>query len=319
MDTKEKEKSVEVERLLQKVDLIASNCTTLTWDLRFHNIRGDEVLRLKDNLAKDGDKEEKLRLLKKSIVDSVRMCDDAYSVVGVVGPYTPKANRTQIKEVINPYLLPNKEEDEEDTFIPAPPTVSGLGQQKQHQPVSSVMATNYSDKETWEMMCGLFPAGQDGLGNPEAMQKDPRTHFFLQMQEYKIKSDVERERLSGIVDSNNKEMAQMKAKLDLLEKENNKLRNDNERQKKYIERMRPKVEEADRLSTKNGQIAQIASGVLSGLALNVLAGTKYGSLLGIGQESEAQQQQQPAQQEAPSQSIQEDNEDYNVEPSFSED
>lgn len=304
---KQEERKAAIERLIKKTELIAKNCKNLTYDLMFCDTHGDELTRMTD-CNKELSKEEKMEILKDGIESSLDMYPKTYSVVGFVGPYTPKTSRTDIKEIIG-YDLVEKSEDEENIVMPVPPTVK----QSQRQQ-TSVNDTDYTgmSSEFYQILGGILDVpGLAGFSNI----KDQQTVLAMKMQEFRMKNDMQVEKLNGIISDDNKTIAELKAKLEILERKCEKLEKDCDRQKKYIETMRPKVEEANKLKTKQGQIGALAGTVLSQMAINMLGNSKYGSLLGFGQDAGVEQEQdQQIPQQQPQQVDMESEQNYDVEP-----
>ena len=286
----DKQRQDALDRLLFKVRQIASNSgKTFTYDIRLNNIRGDEIIRLNDcasSRTDEDDVEDKRDKLVKALEENIKQFDDCYSVTGAVGPRQPKSKRVQIREIIG-YDLIDSEDDDTPNYPPAP-ILPGEMQKRQPQQ-SSVMDTNYSQNvgEYFDMI-GMILGGQNvqGLGSID----NKRTALAMQVQEYKMKNDMQLERLNGTVAERDKSIAELKAKLELLEKEHEKMKSENEKFKKYVENTRPKLKEYEKIKTKTGRMADVAGAVLGAIASNMVANSKYGALLGFGGEEPADEQ-----------------------------
>lgn len=299
---KKSDKELSVDRLIQKVEMVAKNCNSFTYDIRLCDIQGNELHRIKD-ANKGIEKQDKIDLLKDSIKEAMDIYPNCYSVVGVVGPTTNKSSRTTVREVVNPDLIRPKSDDDDDDTMPMPPAVpSGQVISNKQQP--NVMNTDYSEmtNDFFNYIGGLFGASLNGA---DGAKTDPKTSFALAVQQFKIKTDMQIEQLNGIVDTNKVTIAELNAKIELYKKQIDKLENDlrkqkdkADRQQKHIDSLRPKLEEAERLSTKTGQIAQIGSGLLTGVAMNLLANSQFAGMMGLtpGVPPQAQQQQQSPQE-----------------------
>lgn len=307
MDNEQKDKQLDkqrqeaLDRLMFKVRQIASNSgQSFTYDIRLNNIRGEEIIRLND-CDNTSDVDEKREKLYESLENNVKQFNDCYSVTGTLGPRQPKNKRTQIREIIGYDLI--DQEDDEQNYPPAPVALPNEPLTKRPQQ-SNVMDTNYSQNvgEYFDMI-GMILGGENvsGLGSID----NKRTALAMQVQEYKMKNDMQIERLNGMVGDRDKSIAEMKAKLELLEKEHEKIKADNERYKKYIENARPKLKEYEKLKTKTGRMADMAGAVLGAIASNMVANSKYGALLGFGGEEPADEQAtaQPSTEETETENI----------------
>lgn len=328
------EKELSVDKLIRKVESIVNNCgNSFTYDLRLCDMQGIELHRIKD-ANKNIDKQEKMDLLKDSIKESLDIYPNCYSVTGMVGPLTNKNSRSPVREVVNPELAKAKDDEDGDGVV-IPPAIVGQAPQKQ-QPQQNVLNTDYSEmtNDFFKYVGGLFGAPLSGAD----ASPDPKTTFALAVQQFKIKTDMQIEQLNGVVENNKTTMAEQKAKIELYKAQIEKLENENkakiekleneikklkdnvDRKQKHIDSLRPKLEEAERLSTKNGQIAQIGAGVLSGVAMNLLANSQFAPLLGFAPGGAQMQQQapepQPQQTQAPqyhAEPVDEDTEETKVE------
>lgn len=302
MESKKEERRAAIDRLIKKTELIAKNCKSLTYDLMFCDTHGDELTRMTD-CNRDMSKDDKIELLKESIESSLEMYPKTYSVVGFVGPISPKTARIDIKEVIGYDLV----ETEDDSIImPVPPTVK---QQSQRQQTMYEEPSNQDD--FFAMLNSTFNGDPNGLGSLD-VKTDPKTQFAMNLQSFRLNTTHKIEQLNGVIDNDKTIIAELKAKLQVLEQKCEKLEKDCDRQKKYIETMRPKVEEANKLKTKQGQLGALAGTVLSQVAITMLGSSKYGALLGFGQEGEPEQDQQIPQQQ-PQQVEMESEQNYDVE------
>lgn len=288
----DKQRQDALDRLLFKVRQIASNSgKTFTYDIRLNNIRGDEIIRLNDcasSRTDEDDVEGKRDKLVKDLEDNIKQFDDCYSVTGSIGPRQPKSKRVQVREIIG-YDLIESEDDDTPNYPPAP-ILPGEMQKRQPQQ-SSVMDTNYSQNvgEYFDMI-GMILGGQNvqGLGSID----NKRTALAMQVQEYKMKNDMQLERLNGTLSDRDKEIAELKAKLTILEKDHEKMKSENERFKKTIENSRPKLEEYKRLKTKTGKIAAVAGTMVGTIVTTMAARSKYAPLLGLLEEDEQQEEQE---------------------------
>lgn len=288
LEKRQKQRNDAIERLLFKVNQIASNSgKTFTYDIRLNTITGEEIIRLND-CDTESSTEDKRDKLRSDLDNNIKQFADCYSVTGTLGPRQPVKNRVQIREIIGYDLIGNgNEEDEETSYPPAP--IPFRNEEKKQPRKSVVMDTNYS-QATGEFfdMIGLILGGQtvSGLGDVD----NKRTALAMQIQEYKMKNDMQLERLNGTVAERDKSIAELKAKLELLEKEHEKMKSENERFKKYVENTRPKLKEYEKIKTKTGRMADMAGAVLGAIASNMVANSKYGALLGFGGEEPTNEQ-----------------------------
>lgn len=296
LERKQKQRKDAIDRLLFKVNQIASNSgQTFTYDIRLNTINGDEIIRLND-CNTDADADEKREKLKNDLKVNIEQFADCYSVTGTLGPRQPVKNRAQIREIIGYDLIGAGGDDGEDVnYPPAPIPYQGEQQAPKRQPHKSVvMDTNYS-QATGEFfdMIGLILGGQtvSGLGDVD----NKRTALAMQIQEYKMKNDMQLERLNGTLSERDREIAELKAKLTILEKDHEKMKSENERFKKSIENARPKLEEYKRLKSKTGRIAEVAGAMVGTIVTTMAARSKYGALLGLLEEEPQEGQEQEEQ------------------------
>ena len=294
LEKRQKQRNDAIERLLFKVNQIASNSgKTFTYDIRLNTITGEEIIRLND-CDTESSTEDKRDKLRSDLDNNIKQFADCYSVTGTLGPRQPVKNRVQIREIIGYDLIGNgNEEDEETSYPPAP--IPFRNEEKKQPRKSVVMDTNYS-QATGEFfdMIGLILGGQtvSGLGDVD----NKRTALAMQIQEYKMKNDMQLERLNGTLSDRDKEIAELKAKLTILEKDHEKMKSENERFKKTIENSRPKLEEYKRLKTKTGKIAAVAGTMVGTIVTTMAARSKYVPLLGLLEEDEQQEEQQEEQE-----------------------
>lgn len=290
LEKRQKQRNDAIERLLFKVNQIASNSgKTFTYDIRLNTITGEEIIRLND-CDTESSTEDKRDKLRSDLDNNIKQFADCYSVTGTLGPRQPVKNRVQIREIIGYDLIGNgNEEDEETSYPPAP--IPFRNEEKKQQRKNVVMDTNYSQAtgEFFDLL-GMILGGQDvsGLGSVE----NKRTALAMQIQEYKMKSDLQIERLNGNVSERDKKIAELEAKLSLLEKDHERMKTENERFKKTIENSRPKLEEYKRLKTKTGKIAEVAGTMVGTIVTTMAARSKYAPLLGLLEEDEQQEEQE---------------------------
>lgn len=289
LEKRQKQRNDAIERLLFKVNQIASNSgKTFTYDIRLNTITGEEIIRLND-CDTESSTEEKRDKLRSDLDNNIKQFADCYSVTGTLGPRQPVKNRVQIREIIGYDLIGNgNEEDEETSYPPAP--IPFRNEEKKQPRKNVVMDTNYSQAtgEFFDLL-GMILGGQDvsGLGSVE----NKRTALAMQIQEYKMKSDLQIERLNGNVSERDRKIAELEAKLALLEKDHERMKSENERFKKTIENSRPKLEEYKRLKSKTGRIAEVAGTMVGTIVTTMAARSKYAPLLGLLEEDEPQEEQ----------------------------
>ncbi len=289
LEKRQKQRNDAIERLLFKVNQIASNSgKTFTYDIRLNTITGEEIIRLND-CDTESSTEEKRDKLRSDLDNNIKQFADCYSVTGTLGPRQPVKNRVQIREIIGYDLIGNgNEEDEETSYPPAP--IPFRNEEKKQPRKNVVMDTNYSQAtgEFFDLL-GMILGGQDvsGLGSVE----NKRTALAMQIQEYKMKSDLQIERLNGNVSERDRKIAELEAKLAILEKDHDRMKAENERFKKTIENSRPKLEEYKRLKSKTGRIAEVAGTMVGTIVTTMAARSKYAPLLGLLEEDEPQEDQ----------------------------
>lgn len=289
LEKRQKQRNDAIERLLFKVNQIASNSgKTFTYDIRLNTITGEEIIRLND-CDTESSTEDKRDKLRSDLDNNIKQFADCYSVTGTLGPRQPVKNRVQIREIIGYDLIGNgNEEDEETSYPPAP--IPFRNEEKKQPRKNVVMDTNYSQAtgEFFDLL-GMILGGQDvsGLGSVE----NKRTALAMQIQEYKMKSDLQIERLNGNVSERDRKIAELEAKLSLLEKDHERMKSENERFKKTIENSRPKLEEYKRLKSKTGRIAEVAGTMVGTIVTTMAARSKYAPLLGLLEEDEPQEEQ----------------------------
>lgn len=289
LEKRQKQRNDAIERLLFKVNQIASNSgKTFTYDIRLNTITGEEIIRLND-CDTESSTEEKRDKLRSDLDNNIKQFADCYSVTGTLGPRQPVKNRVQIREIIGYDLIGNgNEEDEETSYPPAP--IPFRNEEKKQPRKNVVMDTNYSQAtgEFFDLL-GMILGGQDvsGLGSVE----NKRTALAMQIQEYKMKSDLQIERLNGNVSERDIKIAELEAKLAILEKDHDRMKAENERFKKTIENSRPKLEEYKRLKSKTGRIAEVAGTMVGTIVTTMAARSKYAPLLGLLEEDEPQEDQ----------------------------
>lgn len=289
LEKRQKQRNDAIERLLFKVNQIASNSgKTFTYDIRLNTITGEEIIRLND-CDTESSTEEKRDKLRSDLDNNIKQFADCYSVTGTLGPRQPVKNRVQIREIIGYDLIGNgNEEDEETSYPPAP--IPFRNEEKKQPRKNVVMDTNYSQAtgEFFDLL-GMILGGQDvsGLGSVE----NKRTALAMQIQEYKMKSDLQIERLNGNVSERDRKIAELEAKLAILEKDHERMKSENERFKKTIENSRPKLEEYKRLKSKTGRIAEVAGTMVGTIVTTMAARSKYAPLLGLWEEDEPQEEQ----------------------------
>lgn len=310
-----------IEKTIRQIRRLGEEQSSFSYHLelrdKFGNMLDTVMGSTKDYKGDENAVEKVLDSMEVKLRSSMKDNPSTYALIGYVGA----ANSKKKVQINNPIPVENDDDEYEQMIISQPAFVRQPVQQqpkqetvKQEEPHKDSLSEVF---ETLNVMGEAF--GVKGLGNIDSLE-NKKLAFVMQMRENQLKAEATEKAHLGTIETQEKEITELKAQMKVLKEELEKLRSENDKHKKYIERVKPDLRDYSKLKNKNAQIASVLGQSLGHVLSGVISHTKYGALLGItediqqpeedeygyldeeGQRPQPQQVQQ-VQQEQPQQAI----------------
>lgn len=300
-------REIDITDFLDNVKVKFDTCNAIGYMFTCYDRNGEQK-NLFRNTSTTGNKEERAN----EIIDTLRTYLAQHSEIAKIhGEYGGLRHNT--KTIGDYFFRSNEDETTEQLrsqLEEAHKRLNGLEEEKQRLSESmqqvreqndndkmvNIMQTNYQQmtEETLGLVaqalginCGNGLFGTDGKMSSKGMG------VVLQIQQQKMKDDLDRNMNLQKIDNQNKEIADLKAQIELMRKEYERMENEVEDLREYQRETEPQLVELEKLKTKSGMIGagigQALSGLVAGLAQKSPLGRQ---LLGLDDEQETQQPQQ---------------------------
>lgn len=299
-------RDLDIKDFLDNVKVKFSTCNAISYNFTLQD-RNGEVKNTFSNSSVIADKEEKAN----EIIATMESYLEAHQEIARVHAEYGGIRRSQ-QTIADYYIRSNDDESKEQLrqqLENANRAMGELAREKEElaQSINKVKEennrntnapvdianTNYTQQMTDTMSLFAQALGVSGsLCGTDGSISRYGMGVLMQVQEKKIKDDMERNNHLQKIEAQKDEIATLKAQIAEMRREYERMEDEVDELKEYRRETAPLLEEHKKLKTKSGMIGAGLGQALGAMVAGIASKSKYGALLGIMDDQEEEQDQE---------------------------